>query len=145
MVNYTLFSDVLYTDKGEVVEFKPGEGVRFELPTLLGGGNCSVVVDIGDGEGKGYPDGDEDGEIATKITPGKIEGMVAVNGVEVTSMDSVTRYGVMHVIDRILIPGGWDEDEDGELIVKKLKERLNPWVEYGDKTRSAWDVDHPEL
>ncbi|RJE20842.1 fasciclin domain family, partial [Aspergillus sclerotialis] len=144
VANFSLFSDVLYTDEGEVVEFKDGEGVSVELPTLLGGGNCSVLVDVG---GDGNRDGGDGDEIETKTKPDRVKGeMITVNGVEVTTMDSVTRYGVMHVIDRILIPGGWDEDEKGKLTVEELKERLKPWIKDGDdKIRNVLDVDHLEL
>ena len=152
MVNYTLFSDVLYTDEGEVVEFKDGEGVTVELPTLLRGGNCSVVVDVGGGDddwngGDGDDDGDDDDEIEMKTKPDRVKGeLITVDGVDITAMDSVTRYGVMHVIDRILIPGGWDEGEEAKLTVEELKERLESCVKDGDgKTRNILDVEHLDL
>lgn len=152
VVNYTLFSDVLYTDEGEVVEFKDGEGVTVELPTLLRGGNCSVVVDVGGGDddwngGDGDDDGDDDDEIEMKTKPDRVKGeLITVDGVDITAMDSVTRYGVMHVIDRILIPGGWDEGEEAKLTVEELKERLESCVKDGDgKTRNILDVEHLDL
>lgn len=136
MVNHTLYSDVLYTNTGDVVEFKDGNGeggegpVRLELPTMLG--NCSVVVEIVRG-------GEEEGDRERRIR---------VNGVEVEFVDSVTRFGVMHTVDKVLIPGRpWDGDED-ELTVEELMDRLRPWVEKKEDYEpedDTWTIEHLEL
>lgn len=129
MENHTLFSDVLYTENGDVVEFGEEGPVRLELPTMLG--NCSVMVEIVRG-GE-----DEDGE-----------RRIRVNGAEVEFVDSVTRFGVMHMVDNVLIPGRpWDGDES-ELTVEELMDRLRPWVEKKEDYEpedDTWTIEHVEL
>lgn len=129
MVNHTLFSDVLYNDKGEVLEFGGGEReASFVLPTMLG--NCSVAVDVGRARG-----GEEGGDGVREIR---------VNGAEVAFVDSVARFGVLHVVDQVLVPGPRGDGE--ELTVEELMDRLRPWVEEDDEVEEdVWDMDHLEL
>lgn len=129
VVNHTLFSDVLYNDKGEVLEFGGGEReASFVLPTMLG--NCSVAVDVGRARG-----GEEGGDGVREIR---------VNGAEVAFVDSVARFGVLHVVDQVLVPGPRGDGE--ELTVEELMDRLRPWVEEDDEVEEdVWDMDHLEL
>lgn len=130
VVNHTLFSDVLYTDKGDVVEFgyedRVEDPVRLELPTMLG--NCSVTIDIVRGD---------------KEVDGKRR--IRVNRAEVEFVDSGTRFGVMHPIDRVLIPGQYRDGDEGELTVKELMDRMSRCVEQEKPEDDVWSVEHVEL
>ncbi|KAJ5581728.1 hypothetical protein N7535_000348 [Penicillium sp. DV-2018c] len=134
--NQTLYSDVLYTEDGKVEELFSGEGwqgqkhgrkgksddlpeklpkgnsAQVEFETLLEGKN--VVVDVERAEGV----------------------MMRVNGFDrVERLDSLARDGVVHRLNRVLIPPkriqvGDDEggDDEKELRVEMLVKRLDGCV-----------------
>lgn len=117
VVNHTLYSDVLYTARGDVKELdadeKRGEqGVltaHVELPTLLQGRKMAVDV----------------------VRRGP-RVLMRVNGFEhVVGKDQLARDGVLHVVDRVLVPPkrlDGMQDEDEEMSLQELKERLGGWV-----------------
>ncbi|BCS18403.1 uncharacterized protein APUU_11231A [Aspergillus puulaauensis] len=126
----TLYSDVLYTSGGEIKPFGLGLGLgssqsanannvgtHLDLPTLLG--EHKIAVDL------------------THLGPYvsfKLNGWRRVGFADVLSKD-----GVIHVLDRVLIPPrrlegdavllGEEGDGDDEVEIEELVERLGPWVE----------------
>lgn len=121
---------MLYTSGGEIKPFGLGLGLgssqsanannvgtHLDLPTLLGG--HEIAVDL------------------THLGPYvsfKLNGWRRVGFADVLSKD-----GVIHVLDRVLIPPrrlegdavllGEEGDGDDEVEIEELVERLGPWVE----------------
>ncbi|KAI9370554.1 FAS1 domain-containing protein [Aspergillus egyptiacus] len=117
----TLYSDVLYTSKSEIKPFSHAVGEKVEggfthldLPTLLEGHEIAVdVVHLG------------------------LYVSFKVNGYQrVAFADALARDGVLHVVDRVLIPPRRlkgvpvDDEEEVEVELEDLMERLGPWVEW---------------
>ncbi|KAL4954246.1 FAS1 domain-containing protein [Aspergillus filifer] len=130
-----LYSDVLYKD-GEVRPFgfdssiarrrSPETGVdgfaHLDLPTLLGGEH-KIAVDVAH-----YGP-----YVSFKVNGGQRVGFADVLG----------KDGVIHVLDRVLIPprrlGGFVVEESKEMELEELVERLEPFVEE-DGTSGVEDV-----
>ncbi|KAL2863762.1 fasciclin domain-containing protein [Aspergillus lucknowensis] len=133
----TLYSDVLYTDSGEIRPFGVKGFTHLDLPTLLHGHEIAVdVAHLG------------------PYVRFKVNGWLRVG-----FADALAKDGVIHALRHILIPPkklesgartGWS-GEDDELMVEDLIERLRPWVEEDEEGEedvdAFWDgiVDRVEL
>ncbi|KAE8143944.1 FAS1 domain-containing protein [Aspergillus pseudotamarii] len=113
----TLYSDVIYTEKGEIRPFGVKGFTHLDLPTLLGDRRLSVDV--------------------VRFGP---YASLKVNGFQrVAVADVLGRDGNVHIVDEVLVPpkkvvegaAEWDEWNE-ELTVEDLKERLAGWVEEDD-------------
>ncbi|KAL4936336.1 Fasciclin domain-containing protein [Aspergillus oleicola] len=131
-----LYSDVLYKE-GSVRPFglshglqtKDVEGVNgfahLDLPTLLGGQH-KIAVDVAH-----YGP-----YVSFKVNGGQRVGFA----------DVLAKDGVIHVMDRVLIPprrlGGYpiEDGENGEMELEEFVERLEPFVEGEDGTSGVEDV-----
>ncbi|RYP44101.1 hypothetical protein DL768_009405 [Monosporascus sp. mg162] len=112
VVNETLYSDEYYgkPDEGDEVDAENAQ-YHVDLPTLLEGKHLSIDI-------------------------ARFYGMITmkINGyTKVSVQDAVAKDGVVQVLDSVLIPpherkGFWKE-EDGEIEVDELIERLQPFVE----------------
>ncbi|RYP09464.1 hypothetical protein DL765_008414 [Monosporascus sp. GIB2] len=112
VVNETLYSDEYYgkPDERDEVDAENAQ-YHVDLPTLLEGKHLSIDI-------------------------ARFYGMITmkINGyTKVSVQDAVAKDGVVHVLNSVLIPphehkGSWKE-EDGELEVDELIERLQPFVE----------------
>ncbi|KAE8375503.1 FAS1 domain-containing protein [Aspergillus bertholletiae] len=108
----TLYSDVIYTEKGEIRPFGVKGFTHLDLPTLL---ERKLSVDV------------------ARFGP---YASLKVNGFQrVAVSDVLGRDGNVHIVDEVLVPprkvegaAGWDE-WDAEWAVEDLKERLAGWVE----------------
>ncbi|KAL4994284.1 FAS1 domain-containing protein [Aspergillus recurvatus] len=120
--NQTLYSDVLYTSDGQIRPFGIKGSTHLDLRTLLDGHDISVdVVRFG------------------PYTGFKVNGWQRVGFADVLGKD-----GVIHVLDRVLIPPRRVEErivagDEGELEVEELMERLRPWVEEADGNEKSDD------
>ncbi|KAB8206279.1 FAS1 domain-containing protein [Aspergillus parasiticus] len=110
----TLYSDVIYTEEGEIRPFGVKGFTHLDLPTLLGDSRLSVDV--------------------ARFGP---YASLKVNGFQrVAVADALGRDGNVHIVDQVLVPPKkvvegateWDEWNE-ELTVEDLKERLAGWVE----------------
>jgi uncharacterized surface protein with fasciclin (FAS1) repeats len=119
--NVTLYSDAVYDKTGKEDDLVDAEGWKrehFDLVTLLD--KTHVSVDTATYAGFTF---------------------VKVNGfVNVVVRDAPAKNGVIHVIDKVLIPPHkhhHDDDESlfGELTVDELVERLDPYMDDADKLR----------
>jgi len=120
VLNQTLYSDVLYTSSGRVEEFrdKIEKGVHVVLATGLG--NRTVSVDLN------YR---------------HRHVVMRVNGFErAVELDRIARDGVVHVLDRVLIPpkivGGKEvvSEDVGEMSPEELEGRLlGEWVDEAEQ------------
>ncbi|KAL4740470.1 FAS1 domain-containing protein [Aspergillus similis] len=112
--NQTLYSDVLYTSDGKIKPFGVKGSTHLDLETLLKGHEISVdVARFG------------------PYTGFKVNGWQRVAFADVLGKD-----GVIHVLDRVLIPprrveGRVVSGDEGELELEEFMERLRPWVEEG--------------
>ncbi|KAL3468150.1 Fasciclin domain-containing protein [Aspergillus heterothallicus] len=120
----TLYSDVLYTEDGEVKPFGVKGATHLDLPTLLG--DHKIAVDVA--------------HLGPYVS-------FKVNGWQrVAFADVLAKDGVIHALDHVLIPPRRlerDEGEEGKLTVGELVERLEPWVEADeaeDDGQEAWDA-----
>ncbi|KAL2838012.1 FAS1 domain-containing protein [Aspergillus pseudoustus] len=113
--NRTLYSDVLYTESGEIKPFGVKGATHLDLPTLLG--DHKIAVDVA--------------HLGPYVS-------FKLNGWQrVAFADALVKDGVIHVLDHVLIPprrlektGGEElSGEEEELTVEELIERLEPWVE----------------
>lgn len=125
VANETLYSDEYYgkPDAAGSVEVDGESGrnghFRVDLPTLLHGKHLSIDI----------------ARFHRLIT-------IRVNGrTRVSVQDALAKDGVVHVVDSILLPprkhkGAWEEEEeeDGEIDVDELIERLQPVAE----SQSEW-------
>ena len=112
--NATLYSDTLYdktSSDSEEDHVDSQQAKHFDLGTLLG--DAHLGIDIG-----------------------KIWGLltVRINGfVDVAVQDGVAKDGVIHVVDKVLLPPhkhGQEDDVNGEEIsVDELKKRLDDFME----------------
>ncbi|RYP05831.1 hypothetical protein DL764_003542 [Monosporascus ibericus] len=112
VVNETLYSDEYYgkPDEGDEVDAENAQ-YHVDLPTLLEGKHLSIDI-------------------------ARFYGMITmkINGyTKVSVQDAVAKDGVVQVLNSVLIPpherkGFWKE-EDGEIEVDELIERLQPFVE----------------
>ncbi|KAL4762564.1 FAS1 domain-containing protein [Aspergillus foveolatus] len=110
--NQTLYSDVLYTSDGQIKPFGVKGSTHLDLETLL-----------------------DDHEISVDVARfGPYTGF-RVNGWQrVAFADVLGKDGVIHVLDRVLIPpkrveGKVVSGNEGELELEEFMERLKPWVE----------------
>ncbi|KAB8237276.1 fasciclin domain-containing protein [Aspergillus alliaceus] len=112
----TLYSDVIYTEKGEIKPFGVKGVKHLDLPTLLG--DRMVGVDV------------------VRFGP---YASLKVNGVQkVGFADALAEDGNVHIVDRVLIPPKrvvdaveeWEEED--ELSVEDLKSRLAEWVKVDE-------------
>ncbi|GAB1210863.1 hypothetical protein APSETT445_009661 [Aspergillus pseudonomiae] len=107
----TLYSDVIYTEKGEIRPFGVQGFTHLDLPTLLGERRLRVDV--------------------ARFGP---YASLKVNGFQrVAVADVLGRDGNVHIVDEVLVPprkvaAEWDEWNE-ELTVEDLKERLAGWVD----------------
>ena len=134
---------MLYTSGGEIKPFGLGLGLgssesanrnnvgtHLDLPTLLGG--HEIAVDL------------------THLGPYvsfKLNGWRRVGFADVLSKD-----GVIHVLDRVLIPPrrlegdavllGEEGDGDDEVEIEELVERLRPWVEDDKEDGAEEELPH---
>ncbi|KAJ0420551.1 FAS1 domain-containing protein [Aspergillus carlsbadensis] len=107
---HTLYSDVLYTDHGEVKPFGVRGATHLDLPTLLG--NRTIAVDV--------------------AHLGPYVSFRVNGGQRVAFADILAKDGVIHALDHVLIPPRRLQGtvgEEGELTIGELVERLEPWVE----------------
>ncbi|KAL4987342.1 FAS1 domain-containing protein [Aspergillus falconensis] len=110
--NQTLYSDVLYTSDGKIKPFGIKGSMHLDLETLLDDHEISVdVARFG------------------PYTGFKVNGWQRVGLADVLGKD-----GVIHVLDRVLIPprrveGKVVAGDEGEPELEELMERLRPWVE----------------
>ncbi|KAL6239018.1 hypothetical protein BDW75DRAFT_200217 [Aspergillus navahoensis] len=110
--NQTLYSDVLYTSDGQIKPFGFKGSTHLDLETLLDDHEISVdVARFG------------------PYTRFKVNGWQRVRFADVLGKD-----GVIHVLDRVLIPprrveGKVVAGDEGEMELEELTERLRPWVE----------------
>lgn len=123
--NATLYSDTFYDKAGaKEVDASGSQPQHFDLETLLK--DARVGVDIG----KFW------GFITVRVN--------AFNKVVV--QDGIAKNGVIHVVDKVLLPPHKrgdhksSDDEDEEISVAELKERLAPWV-----TEREPSVEEPEM
>ncbi|KAF7595610.1 hypothetical protein BBP40_005358 [Aspergillus hancockii] len=114
----TLYSDVLYNEKGEIKPFEVKGYTHLDLPTLLR--ERTLAIDVG------------------RFGP---YASFRINGVRAVAFaDVLGRDGNLHILDRVLIPprkgdlgSEWEEDE-----VEELKSRLADWVEdEGDEDEDS--------
>ncbi|KAL4871204.1 hypothetical protein BDV12DRAFT_164389 [Aspergillus spectabilis] len=114
--NTTLYSDTIYTRDGKIKPFSDKvekKGLtHLDLPTLLGDRKISVDV----------------------AHFGPYVGFKVNGWQRVAFADALSRDGVIHVLGHVLLPprkvGSSDEgEEEGEMTVEGLVERLGPWVE----------------
>jgi uncharacterized surface protein with fasciclin (FAS1) repeats len=112
-VNATLYSDAYYDHTADDDAASSGSGTHYELTTLLH--DLHLGVDVG-----------------------RVFGFLTlrVNGFSrVTVQDGVAANGVIHVVDKVLIPPhkhhghGEETFETDEISVEELKERLDEYVE----------------
>lgn len=131
--NRTLYSDVFYPPDGQVKELGMRGFSHLDLPTLLG-------------EGKSK--GKRGASLAVDVRRFGPYTSIKLNGFQrVAFRDALVKDGVVHILDHVLVPprrvGGRvvDEnvDEDGQLTVEDLKERLSDWV---DVSPAVYDVDN---
>jgi uncharacterized surface protein with fasciclin (FAS1) repeats len=121
VANSTLYSDELY--RADSTDFSSSEHYHIDLPTLLDEKN--VAVDIGRWGGW----------IRMKV-----------NGyVPVVVQDGIAKNGVIQVVGRVLIPPhkhhkDGSQDEEGEIEVDDLKQRLAEFVE-GDVQHGSSSED----
>jgi uncharacterized surface protein with fasciclin (FAS1) repeats len=110
---HTLYSDVLYTEHGEVKPFGVRGATHLDLPTLLG--DRTIAVDV------------------THLGP--YVSFRVNGGQRVAFADILAKDGVIHALDHVLIPPRRLQEtdgEEGELTIGELMERLEPWVEEED-------------
>lgn len=125
VANATLYSDAFYREDSGGKEVGTKEREHFDLTTLLH--DLPVSVDIVRFAG------------FTRMT---------VNGnVHVVVQDAVAKNGVIQVVNKLPIPphkyhkGAW-EQEEGEIEVDELKERLEDYLEKDEKDiREDWSED----
>ncbi|GAP93011.1 putative fasciclin domain family protein [Rosellinia necatrix] len=145
VINQTLYSDAFYGVKGHAEDFllpltpdnegkKGGKGgehnghFHVDLPTLLDDKRLSIDI------ARWY---------------GFIN--IRINGYQnVAIEDGIARDGVVHVVNSVLIPprehkseGAWTE-EDGDIPVEELIERLNPYLENDSVSKAKTDADASE-
>ncbi|KAI2467847.1 FAS1 domain-containing protein [Annulohypoxylon bovei var. microspora] len=113
VANETLYSDAYYGVQKVGEESADGH-FHIDLPTLLG--DKHIAVDVARWHG---------------FVRMKLNGRVGV-----AVQDGLARNGVVQVVDSVLVPphprkhrGEEREDEDGEISVEDLVERLRPYVE----------------
>ncbi|KAL4787428.1 FAS1 domain-containing protein [Aspergillus varians] len=117
----TLYSDVLYTSSGEVKPFGVNGFTHLDLPTLLG--DRKIAVDVA--------------HLGPYVSF-KLNGWQRVGFADVLGKD-----GVVHVLDRVLVPprrlegGSVVLGEGGEVVLEDLVERLRPWIEEEHEEESG--------
>ncbi|KAL3444729.1 FAS1 domain-containing protein [Aspergillus insuetus] len=107
---HTLYSDVLYTEHGEVKPFGVRGATHLDLPTLLG--DRTLAVDV--------------------VHLGPYVSFRVNGGQRVAFADILAKDGVIHALDHVLIPPRrlqGTSGEEGKLTIEELVERLEPWVE----------------
>ncbi|KAF9890372.1 hypothetical protein FE257_006040 [Aspergillus nanangensis] len=113
--NRTLYSDVFYTEDGQIKPFGVKGFTHLDLPTLLA--DRSLAVDV------------------ARYGP---YASLKINGYHrVAFEDALARDGNVHIVDHVLIPPrrvgddsapDWTGEED-EITVEDLKARLGDWVD----------------
>ena len=137
--NQTLYSDTFYTADGQIRDLGTRGFTHLDLPTLL-----KVECSDGHGDKKKGP------SLAVDVTRFGAIGSIKLNGQHrVAFADALARDGAVHILDHVLIPprkvrrhiADSDEVEDeDELSIEDLKDRLSDWVEE-DAVDNDWDHD----
>ena len=145
--NQTLYSDTFYTPDGQVRDLGTRGFTHLDLPTLL-------KVECGDDHGDG--DGDKKQKkgpsLAVDVARFGALGFIKLNGFRrVAFADALARDGAVHILDHILIPprkvkghylaGSREGEDEAELTIEDLKDRLSDWVEEDDTVDNDWDHD----
>lgn len=120
VANTTLYSDAIYESEGEA-EVDTSKHYHIDLPSLLGGKNIAVDVTKWGG--------------FTKI---KLNGWVPV-----VLQDGIAKNGVIQVVGRVPIPPHKhhkEEENDGEIEVEDLIERLADYVDDEDSKPELGDL-----
>ncbi|CBF88824.1 hypothetical protein AN0768.2 [Aspergillus nidulans FGSC A4] len=124
--NQTLYSDVLYTSDGQIKPFGVKGSTHLDLETLL-----------------------DDHEISVDVARfGPYTGFKVNGWQRVAFADVLGKDGVIHVLNRVLIPPKRVEGkvifgDEGELELEEFMERLRPWVEedVGNEKSDGYATD----
>ena len=139
--NQTLYSDTFYTADGQIRDLGTRGFTHLDLPTLL-----KVECSDGHGDKKKGP------SLAVDVTRFGAIGSIKLNGQHrVAFADALARDGAVHILDHVLIPprkvkghylaGSREGEDEAELTIEDLKDRLSDWVEEDDTVDNDWDHD----